>query len=634
MKLSSPVRLMPMSVVPILRRAAADFRRVWTQLALIAIIYKIVSFALLAPLFGALLRAVVVTSGNSVVADEEILFFLLGPLGLLGLVAIGAVWLAIVAFQQACFIVIAFAARHDRPAGYRAALRYVVVRWRPVLGLAARVTGRALLVAAPFIALGGVVYAWLLTEFDINYYISQKPPEFVLGAALIGALAASMAAALAYRAFAWLYSLPILLFEPVGPAEALRVASERVAGRRRRAAILLAVWGAAAVALSTSSTSVVVWLGRHGAPLAAGSPALAVFLVATILFLWVAVGQISTFVNGSTLALLVAGVYGGTPEGHGSAAPWRGELERSRDRILPRFSPGAILALLGIGFVVALGASFFFLQGLGEASDVQITAHRGAAMWAPENTLASVQRAIDDGTDWVEIDVQETADGRVVVVHDSDFMKLAGVDLRVWEATYDDLRGIDIGSSFAPEFADQRVPALEDVLALCRDRAGLNIELKYYGHDQQLEQRVIDIVEAMEMESQVVVMSLKYEAVQKMRSLRADWTLGLLTAVAVGDLTRRDADFLAVNTGIATPSFVRAAHGAGKEVLVWTVNDPTTVFAMISRGVDGIITDDPAMAKRTVAFFNEMTGVERLMAELAILIGAVELDDDEPEEIG
>ena len=146
--------------------------------------------------------------------------------------------------------------------------------------------------------------------------------------------------------------------------------------------------------------------------------------------------------------------------------------------------------------------------------------------------------------------------------------------------------------------------------------------------------RVIDIVEAMEMESQVVVMSLKYEAVQKMRALRADWTLGLLTAVAIGDLTRRDADFLAVNTGIATPSFVRAAHGAGKEVLVWTVNDPTTVFAMISRGVDGIITDDPAMAKRTVAFFNEMTGVERLMAELAILIGAVELDDDEPEEIG
>jgi glycerophosphoryl diester phosphodiesterase len=138
----------------------------------------------------------------------------------------------------------------------------------------------------------------------------------------------------------------------------------------------------------------------------------------------------------------------------------------------------------------------------------------------------------------------------------------------------------------------------------------------------------------MGMQDQIVVMSLKYDAVQKVRSLRPDWTLGLLTAVAIGDLTRLDADFLAVNTGLASRTFVRNAHAAGKEVLVWTVNDPLTAYAMISRGVDGIITDDPAMGRRVLAFYDELNGVERLLAEVAILIGAVELDDEEPEEIG
>ena len=76
---------------------------------------------------------------------------------------------------------------------------------------------------------------------------------------------------------------------------------------------------------------------------------------------------------------------------------------------------------------------------------------------APENTLASIRQAIKDGADWIEIDVQETLDGEVVVIHDSDFMKLAGVDLRVWDGTLEQLREIDVGSWFGPEFSTERV---------------------------------------------------------------------------------------------------------------------------------------------------------------------------------
>ena len=72
--------------------------------------------------------------------------------------------------------------------------------------------------------------------------------------------------------------------------------------------------------------------------------------------------------------------------------------------------------------------------------------------------MAAFREAIADGADWIELDVQETADGDVVVLHDSDFMKLAGSKLKIWDATIDDSKDIDIGSRFANEFNEERVP--------------------------------------------------------------------------------------------------------------------------------------------------------------------------------
>ena len=171
----------------------------------------------------------------------------------------------------------------------------------------------------------------------------------------------------------------------------------------------------------------------------------------------------------------------------------------------------------------------------------------GSSAAAPENTMAAVRQALVDRADWVEIDVQETADGHVVLFHDSDFMKLAGVDLKIWDATLADLKDIDVGSWFGPDFKDERVPTLDEVLKECKGKAGVNIELKYYGHDEQLEQRVAEIVEANGMQDHVVFMSLKQDAVKKMKSLRPQWKVGLLMSVSAGDLKNIHADFLAVN---------------------------------------------------------------------------------------
>jgi glycerophosphoryl diester phosphodiesterase len=284
-------------------------------------------------------------------------------------------------------------------------------------------------------------------------------------------------------------------------------------------------------------------------------------------------------------------------------------------------TPGRIAVLLTVAAAVAVGASTWILNDINTDNDVLIVAHRGAAGRAPENTIAAVQAALDDRADWVEIDVQESADGDVIVVHDSDFMKLSGNPVKVWDVTREQLAEIDVGSWFASEFADERVPTLQDVLEVSRDNARVVIELKYYGYDEQLEQRVAEIVEAAGMSDRVAIMSLKYDAVLKMKQLRPEWTVGLLSATAVGDLSRLDADFLAVSMNMVSRGFVRRAHQAGSQVFAWTVNDPVSMSQMISRGVDGIITDEPAMARQVLAERAELTTTERLLLLASTLFG-------------
>ena len=89
----------------------------------------------------------------------------------------------------------------------------------------------------------------------------------------------------------------------------------------------------------------------------------------------------------------------------------------------------------------------------------------------------------------------------------------------------------------------------------------------------------------------------------------------------MGDLTRAQADFLAVKATLASRAFIRSAHGQNKRVFVWTVNDPISMSTLIGRGVDGIITDHPALARQVLAERAEMSSVERLLINLAGVLG-------------
>jgi glycerophosphoryl diester phosphodiesterase len=200
-------------------------------------------------------------------------------------------------------------------------------------------------------------------------------------------------------------------------------------------------------------------------------------------------------------------------------------------------------------------------------------------------------------------------------------MKLAGVPTKIWDATMEDVETIDIGSWFGPEYADQRTPTLREVLEATKGKSKVIIELKYYGHDVDLENRVAALVEEFEMQDDIATMSLKYPAVQKMKALRPDWRAGVLAATAVGNLAGLEGDFVAVNAATVSPGLIRSVHSAGKEIYVWTVNDPLQMSAMASMGVDGWITDRPAMAREVLRVRAEMGPAERVLLWLATTFG-------------
>jgi glycerophosphoryl diester phosphodiesterase len=481
---------------------------------------------------------------------------------------------------------------------------------------------RVLLLTLPFLAASAAIAWFLLTDYDINYYLAEQPTEFWIAAVMIGLLLLMMLSILVSRLLAWSMALPLVLFAGVAPVRSFAESEHFTAGHKRRLIKVLVLWVLLALILGAVVLGVIQQLGAWIVPGFFDSIDWLVPVLGGFVALWMLGNFVVTVFTTGSLAYLLVTFY----EQHGSSEQIASLKAIARQQPARGFRLSApLLGLLLAGTTVsAIVVGNWLLDGIQIKDTVTVVAHRGAAGKAPENTLASIRQAIADRTDWVEIDVQESADGEVVVIHDSDFMKLANVDLKVWDGTLAQLRDIDIGSWFDPQFATERVPTLVEVLEAAKGKARVVIELKYYGHDQQLEQRVVDIVEQTGMTDQVAIMSLKYEGIQKIRALRPDWTIGLLSAKAIGNLASLDVDFLAVASGMATPGFIRRSHDQGKQVFVWTINDTVSLSRMMSLGVDGVITDEPALAREVMAERADLNPAERLLMHTAVLFGRPE----------
>jgi glycerophosphoryl diester phosphodiesterase len=584
-----------------------DLSQSWRTLAITDLAFKAAAFAVLTPASALLLRWLLSRAGTRAVADADIARLLIAsPVGLIALLVTAIITTAVTILELACLMEIAVAAEEGTRINARSALAFGLRHTSDVVRLAFHMVIRVIAAVLPFLAAIGIVYLLLLRDHDINYYLARKPPAFLAAVVLVGIIALALAALIARTIASWALSLPLVIFENVNPRQALRASADASKGHRVLILSALGLWLAIALVVGAISATIVETFARLIGPHTASSVPTLVFFLTVLVILWIASVVVVTVFNASMLALFIVRL-------------WRGSRpvtppQRTREPVTALPAPLKWAAIAGV-FLFAAGFAMLAFLVTRRDERILILAHRGASIEQPENTLAAFRVAVAQKADYIELDVQESSDGQVLIVHDSDLMKIGGSPMKIWEHTAAELRTVDIGKG-------EHVPTLAEALETCRGTlTHVMVELKSYGHGQHLEERTAQVVEAAGMTNACAYMSLDHDIVRTMKRLRPSWRTGALVAKAVGDPTAFDGDFLAVEAHMLTPSLVRRAHRVGKDVYVWTVDDPASMLAAASRGSDGVITNYPAVARDVLQRRASMSDGERLLVAILIRAG-------------
>lgn len=601
----------PLAVPTVARSVWSDLRRARGPLVVFEAIFKLLEAWLIVPAVALVLSAILSRSGQLAVSNRDILDFLISPPGLLYATLFSTVGVALLLFEQAGLMILVGPA--DRPP-----LRQVVLAaFRKALHVTTLGAVKVVLLAitlVPFALLAALTYQVFLSRHDINFYLEARPPVFWFAAGIGVLLLLAALGTGVWLYVRWVFALPIILFENQSAPAALRASHKRVRGASWRIGVLLIGWQVGVLLIGLG-----LELGFRFAAATILKNAGERPIVVILLLLTAQGGLLAflSFVRVVGLALMTRRLYLVRTEHVGILIPDRSAVENPSPARVRAF------ALLSIGS--ALFAPLALWTDLSrQASNrplVRVTAHRGHSLAAPENTLSAVRKAIESGADYVEIDVQRTADGTVVLLHDRDLKRVAGVSRSLRELTLDEVQKLDVGSFFSPSFAGEQVPTLADVIQLSRGRAKLNIELKYYGPDPQLAGEVERIVREQDFESDSLVTSFNSDALSDLRRRNPRIRTGLTIAHALGDVSRLDGEVLSVRADWLSDDVLRSAHRAGKEVHVWTVNDDRQMTRLMKRGVDNIITDDPDLLVRVRAGWTSLTPGERLLLASRLLLG-------------
>ncbi len=229
-----------------------------------------------------------------------------------------------------------------------------------------------------------------------------------------------------------------------------------------------------------------------------------------------------------------------------------------------------------------------------------IIAHRGASGYAPENTLTAFRKAVELGCQMIELDVRLSADEVPVVLHDGTLARTAGDPRRINQLTVAQLQQLDAGRWFAPEFTGERIPTLVEALHAIPETMTINIELKPNtpGQLQRLAEQVAAVIAGQRAERRVLCSSFAHKVLWALRHRAIALPLGYLVEGRIAQEQFTEAKGLQATALIlqgqwTTPAVVRQAHANRLKVFSYTINRPLQMRQLLTRGVDGLMTNYP-----------------------------------------
>ena len=573
----------------------------WKSLAGFEILYKLASVIVFVPLLLGAFNLTMRLTGYPYLTLENVIPFILKPLTLFMLVLI-LLLAAIYAMIDISAVVFALdQSRQGRRVSLGQIIRFAIKNslriWTPKNVLLVPVV----LLLLPFVHIGlasGFLTSISIPEFILDFIRANRVLSALFGAAVI---------ALTVISVRWIYAFFYFTLEGCSFRDARKKSIALGRGKRVRDflqliamqagfALIYMIFLLAAVTLAGligklfSGVFLLKWIGSTAVWLTI----VLVLAIIAALAIPIGYGCIGIFYYRRKAET-------GEPVIH-TEAP---ETEQN-----PRFRPLWRAVRIAVScLIIAVSLFWGYLLAAGKINPqieylrtMEVTAHRGASAFYPENTMAAFRGAKELGADWIELDVQQSKDGQIFVLHDTNLKRTTGVDANTWEMTYAEIAKLDAGSFFDADFAGEKIPLLSEVIDFAKENGmKLNIELKPTGHETGFEQCVVDEIKNAAFTDSCVITSQVYEVLEHVKAYDDSVTTVYVMSLAYGDINQLTAaDHFSVEASNATKSMISQVHNAGKSLYVWTVNTEESIKKMIRLNVDNIITDNISLAKQCI----------------------------------
>ncbi|KLA32623.1 MULTISPECIES: glycerophosphoryl diester phosphodiesterase membrane domain-containing protein [Bacillus] len=564
--------------------------------------YKLLAAIVFVPLFGIIFNKLLYFGGYANATNDELLAFLKTPYGILAIVILSLLALFLIFTEFAVLIIISYFA-HKRQK----------VRLRPILYKTVTYLPSLFTYCLP----GFVLYAVVLLPLLSTGYKSALIPEIQIPNFITGELFKTTMgqvgyytffAVVAYLNLRWIFVLPIIVLEEKPFRTAARKSANLVKESFFKVLFFLVGFfiSVGIVFLLFIGIYLLCLWGVYEFTNPAGTFALlaestmSVFLTSTLyLFSFIVTPFYIMAITRLYLqkvpvedVLLEEGL------DYSKTKADKCFFQKHRWKFIGVYIVGIITAGMVVAFIVTFITNTY--------KEPIIMAHRGYISKGVENTKEAVQGAIDAKADYAEIDVLQTKDGELAVIHDLKLKRLANANVHVSDLTMDELRQLTLSQD---GFSGQ-ISTLDEIIKLSKDKIKLNIEVKLHGGEKDFVNKVLKVIKDNEFEKQCVIQTLHYPLIKEFKRANPNIKVGYILYASRANLKNVKADFYVAEEYMLNKKLVKEARKLNKPIYVWTVNDMESLKGYYKLNVDGIITDYPEDARETIKMLKEQEAEE------------------------
>ncbi|AJH72393.1 glycerophosphoryl diester phosphodiesterase family protein [Bacillus cereus ATCC 4342] len=591
-----------LSIPGVMRHSFQTVKFAFWNVLTFQLAYKLLAAIVFVPLFGIIFNKLLYFGGYANATNDELLAFLKTPYGILAIVILSLLALFLIFTEFAVLIIISYFAHKRQKVKLRPIL-YKTVTYLPTL--------------FTYCLPGFILYAVvLLPLLNMGYETALIPqiqiPNFITGELFKTTMGQvgyyTFFAVVAYLNLRWIFVLPIVVLEQ----KPFRVAARKSATLVKESFFkvlfflvgffisigivyviflgiyLLCLWG------------VYEFTNPKGTFALLAESTISVFLTSTLyLFSFIVTPFYIMAITRLYLqkvpvedVLLEEGL------DYSKTKADKCFFQKHRWKFIGVYIVGIITAGMVVAFIVTFISNSY--------KEPIIMAHRGYISKGVENTKEAIQGAIDAKADYAEIDVLQTKDGELAVIHDLKLKRLANANVHVSDLTMDELRQLTLSQD---GFSGQ-ISTLDEIIKLAKGKIKLNIEVKLHGGEKDFVNKVLKAIKDNEFEKQCVIQTLHYPLIKEFKRANPDIKVGYILYASRANLKNVKADFYVAEEYMLNKKLVKEARKLNKPIYVWTVNDMESLQGYYKLNVDGIITDYPEDARETIKMLKEQEAEE------------------------